>query len=352
MKVTGRISLGWACACAALALGVGAALAAPPRLDGSFGVDGIVSTSFPPQAVVEPFREIAATTDGGVITRSSYYEGTELRHYGADGSLVKAEPEVKNGRQVQIQPPESATPEGGRLVAVSATEEGGPNVVSRYAPDGSLDPSFGSGGTSEKLPFEVQAVAALPAGKVLVAGAGILEPGGTKTLPTYQVYVARLGSDGKIEQGFGKAGIVKLQSEDKVPGADALFIQARQGGGAEVVVASMVAGLDSSGNLDPGFGNGGRVATPGPAVGAGAAADEALLVGGTRPIGQPPKVEEEAPEELYVARYDAAGHLDPTYAGGSGIAVPDQGEEASAGAALVGGDGSVTVGGDAYRRAG
>ncbi len=225
-------------------------------------------------------------------------------------------------------------------------------MVSRYAPDGSLDPSFGSGGTSEKLPFEVQAVAALPAGKVLVAGAGILEPGGTKTLPTYQVYVARLGSDGKIEQGFGKAGIVKLQSEDKVPGADALFIQARQGGGAEVVVASMVAGLDSSGNLDPGFGNGGRVATPGLAVGAGAAAGEALLVAGTRPIGRPSKGEEEVPEELYVARFDAAGHLDPAYADGSGIALPDQGEEASAGAALVGGDGSVTVGGDAYRRAG
>lgn len=350
MKATRQISLGGLCACVALVLGVGAALASPPRIDGGFGVDGIASISLPPEADIEPFREIAATPDGGVIARSNYYRSTELRHYGPDGSLVKAEPELKNGRQIQLRPPEAPIPEGGRLVGVPTTEEG-PNAVSRYFADGSLDPSFGNGGTSETLPFDVQAVASLPTGKVLVAGQGILASGGTKSVPTYQVFVARLAANGKIESGFGKAGVVKLQSEDKVPGTEALAVQGRQGDGAEVAVASTVVGLDSSGNLDPSFGTGGRVTTPGQAVGAGAAAGEALLVAGTEPIGRPSEGEAETPEELYVARYTAAGKLDPTYAGGSGIAVPDQGEEAEAGAALFGSDGSVTTGGVTHRAA-
>ncbi|HEY0277654.1 MAG TPA: hypothetical protein VGC32_05255 [Solirubrobacterales bacterium] len=350
MRATGRISLGWLCACAALVLGVAAALASPPRIDGGFGVDGIASTSFPPEADIEPFEEISAAPDGGVITRSGYYSSTELRHYGPDGSLVKAEPELKNGREIALRPPEAPTPEGGRLVGVPAAEEG-PNVVALYGADGSLDPSFGKGGTSESLPFEVQAVASLPAGKVLVAGKGILQPGGTKNVPTFQVYVARLGVDGKLDPSFGKAGIVKLQSEDKVPGEEALVAVGRQGEGAEVAVASTVVGLDSSGNLDPGFGKGGRAATPGPAIGATAAAGEALLVAGTKPT-EPSGGEDEAPEGLYVARFTAAGKLDPTFAGGSGVTLPDPEDEATADTALFAGDGSVTVGGTTHRAAG
>jgi uncharacterized delta-60 repeat protein len=353
MKGTGRISLGWACACTALVIGAGGALASPPRIDDGFGAGGIASTSFAPEVETEPFREILATPDGGVIARSSYYSSTELRHYGPDGSLVKAEPELKNGREIQLRPPEAATPEGGRLVGVPADEEG-PDAVARYRADGSLDPTFGNGGKSESLPFEVQAVAPLPAGGALVAGKGILDPGGTKTLPTFQVYVTRLGADGKIDPGFGKAGIVRLQSEDKVPGTEALTVQPRQGEGAEVAVASTVVGLDSAGKLDPGFGKAGRVATPGPAVGAGAAAGGALLVAGTKSAGRPAggKGEAEAPEELYAARYTAAGQLDTAYAGGSGIAVPDAEDEAAAGAALIGADGSVTIGGVTQRAAG
>ena len=324
MKATGRISLGWLCAFVALALGVGTALASPPSIDDGFGVEGVVSTSFPPEADIEPFREMVAASDGGVVTRSSYYGSTEVRHYGPDGSLVKAEPELENGGEFRLHTPEAPTPEGGRLVAVPAAKEGG-EAVSLYRADGSLDPSFGTGGTSETLPFEVQMVTSLPAGKVLVAGSGVLSPGGTKSLPTYQVWVARLGADGKVDPGFGKAGIVKLQSEDKVPGTEALAVQGRSGGGAEVAVASAVVGLDPSGNLDPSFGKGGRVATPGEAVGAGAAAGEALLVAGTKPVGPPSKTEAQSPEKLYVARYTASGNLDPTYAGGSGVVVLDRG---------------------------
>ncbi len=350
MKATGRISLGWLCACAALVLGVGTALASPPSIDDGFGVEGIVSTSFPPEADVEPFREIMATSDGGVVTRSSYYDSTEVRHYGPDGSLVKAEPEVEIGSDIQLERPEAPTPEGGRLVAVSTG--GGLDAVSLYRTDGSLDPSFGSGGTSEKLPFEVQALAPLPAGEALIAGAGVLSPADTKRPPTYQVWVARLRADGKVDRSFGKAGIVKLDSEDKVPGAEALAVQGRPGGGAEVAVASMVAGLDPSGRLDPSFGKGGRAATPGPAVGAGAAAGEALLVAGTKPVGPRSKADGKAPEDLYVARYTAAGKLDPIYAGGTGFVVLAQAGEAIAGAALVGSDGSVTLGGVTHRAAG
>jgi uncharacterized delta-60 repeat protein len=345
MTVRGRIWVTWALASALIsALVASTAIAAAPRIDRGFGVDGIVSTAFPARAHVEPFREIASTPDGGVMTRSSYYGGTEIRHYGPGGTLTGVESNVKDGEEIEIEHAEATTPEGGRLVAVNTHYEAR-GAVSRYRSDGALDTSFGSGGTSEKLPFEVQAVATLPSGKVLAAGKGVLSSGGTKSQPTFQVFVARLGADGKIETSFGDGGIVKLDSEDKVAGEEALGIQGRQGDGAEVVVASTVVALDPSGNLDPGFVEGGRVTTPGPAIGAVAAPDEALVVTGTRSLKPPTKEGLEGAGEFYDARYTAAGKLDTTFAGGATVGVFDPDGEVMANAALFGPDGSVTVGG-------
>jgi uncharacterized delta-60 repeat protein len=345
MTIRQRIWVTWAIGLAAVyALLASAAMAAPPRVDRGFGLDGVASTTFAPQADIEPFREIASTSEGGVITRSSYYGGTEIRHYGPDGTLADVESNVEDGEEIEIERAEATTPEGGRLVAGNSHYEAR-GAVSRYRPDGALDTSFGSAGTSEKLPLEVQAVAPLPSGKVLVAGKGLLASGGTKSQPTFQVFVARLGSDGKIETSFGKGGIVKLDSEDKVGGEEALDVQGRQGDGAEVVDGSTVVALDPSGNLDPGFGEGGRVTTPGPAVGAAAAAGEAVVVAGTRSLKPPKKEEWESAEEFYVARYTAGGKLDPTFAGGAAVGVLDPEGEVKANAALFGSDGSVTIAG-------
>jgi uncharacterized delta-60 repeat protein len=344
MRVMKRIGVGLVLVCVALAFGVAAALARPVRVDPGFGVDGIARTAFPPQVEVEPFREIAAAPDGGVVTRSSYYEGTEFRHYGPDGALGKVEADVKNGDQLELQPPEAAIPEGGRLVGVHTGGEDR-DAVSRYLPDGSLDTSFGSAGTSEKLPFEIQALAPLPSGRVLVAGKGVDVPGGARTLPTYQVVVARLGSNGKIEAGFGQEGIAKLHGEDGVEGNTALHVQGRAGESAEVVTSKVVVALDPSGKLDPDFGEKGVVTLPGSAVGAATAPGEALLVAGAKAPGSSAKSREAGPNAFFVARYTAAGKLDTTFAGGTGLAAIEPGGETAASAALFGSDGTLYIGG-------
>lgn len=326
-------------------LGVTAASATPAHLDLGFGESGISRTVLPPQFDIESFREIAVTAAGGVVTRSSFYSGTELRHYGPEGALASAEPNVKNGEDVDLEPAEATTPEGGRLVGIRYGEEGD-GAVSRFRPDGSPDASFGSGGTSEKLPFEVDAVAPLPSGKVLAAGKGVLSLGGTKSVPTYQGFVARLRADGSLDPSFGKEGIAKLGTEDAVTGEAALHVQGRAGEGVEAVTQTTVVALGPSGNLALDFGKGGRLTTPGPAVGAAEVGGEELLVAGTKPTGSSSRNSEGAePEEFYVARYTQAGQPDPTYAGGVGVATLDPGGEAMANAAVFGTDGSATIGG-------
>lgn len=342
MRVRQRIGLVWVVVGAALPFSAVTAFAAPARIDRDFGIDGIVSTPFPPQYNVQPFIELAATPVGGVTTRTGFYGSTEFRHYGPDGALTGVEAEVENGDELDLRPPEAATADGGRLVGVYTAGQSR-NAVSRYRPDGSLDASFGSGGTSESLPLEVEAVGELPTGGALVAGKGVYQSGGTKGQPTYEVFVARLGADGKLDPGFGKGGIVKLHTEDGVATEAALHVQARGSGGAEVVTPWALVALAPSGGLDPSFGEDGRVATPGPAAGA-TAAGEMVLLAGTKPQ-TPSKRNRGASEDFYVARYDAAGKLDPTYAGGSGIGVIAADGEAVANATVFGSDGSVSIGG-------
>jgi uncharacterized delta-60 repeat protein len=322
------------------------ALAAPAHLDPGFGSGGIARTPLPPTVFVkglDEIAEIAATADGDVVARSGGYP-EEVRHYGADGALIGTE---THKGVVELRPPEAATADGGRLVGRSGE---GKRAVTRYKPGGAPDGSFGSGGTSEALPFSVEAVAALPSGKVLAAGAGVFTPGGTKSPGVSQVFVARLGADGKLDPGFGKGGIVKLHSEDEVTDQTVLHVQGRAGEGAEVVTGSVAVALDASGNLDHGFGEGGRVMMLGDVVGAGAAAGEALLVAGTKPTGSAPAAggREPDPDEFYAARYTAAGKLDPAFAAGSGIAVLDPEGEVNAGSAQFEPDGSVVIGGFAF----
>jgi len=130
----------------------------PFRLDPDFGVGGIARTPLPPAYDNEPFKEIAAVPGGGVLARVGYFSSGDINRYGPDGALLGEETREE---AVVLQPPEAVTVEGIRLVGVGLPDEAH-SAVTRYAPGGALDTSFGSGGTSEGLPFSVEAVAALP----------------------------------------------------------------------------------------------------------------------------------------------------------------------------------------------
>ncbi|QDU23858.1 FG-GAP-like repeat-containing protein [Urbifossiella limnaea] len=137
-------------------------------------------------------------------------------------------------------------------------------LVERVNPDGSLDPTFGTGGRAT-IDFgggsdAARAVALDPAGNILVGGKS------TPGLGNDRVAVARLTPNGMIDATFGLAGRVILPAP--VIGQD---IEARsllpEANGGVVVAGTLTAGgvgrftigrLTSTGAIDPTFGTAGN----------------------------------------------------------------------------------------------
>ncbi len=126
---------------------------------------------------------------------------------------------------------------------------GGTSLV-RYTPDGSLDPSFGTGG---RVRTEVRALALQPDGKIVVVGADT----GSFTL-------ARYNADGSLDPHFGREGTVSTQ----LGRVDAASEVALQADGKLVVVGQSFTGRSidfamvryhPDGSLDSSFGSGGQV---------------------------------------------------------------------------------------------
>jgi uncharacterized delta-60 repeat protein len=137
----------------------------------------------------------------------------------------------------------------------------------RYNPDGSLDPAFGSGGklTTDFGGFDsAVAVAVQPDGKIVAAGLRRPFVGGAA-----DVAIARYAPDGSLDATFGSGGKVTTALPG---GSDGLAADiAVQPDGKLVVVGMaqaagsaadfLVARYDSAGNLDQSFGVGGIVIT-------------------------------------------------------------------------------------------
>ena len=327
-----------ACLGAATAAGAPTPRSAPLRVDRSFGSGGIARTELPPSYEVEPFVAVSATADGGALAKAGRFVSSKYHRYRADGSLESSY-EI-DGAEAR---PEAEEANGKRLSA-----KGG--VVMRANPDGSADASFGSGGASEKLPFEIEAIVPLPSGSILLGGNGTYISGGTKGGYVGQVFVARLSADGKPDPGFGEAGVVALTRDEKVDGDEFVQLVPRPGDGAIVGLngeRGAVAALDRSGKLDGGFGEAGVVEPSGPIVGVAVTSDGALLVAGE----QRPTDELTAGggrflgSDFVLARYTAAGELDRSFAAGKGTAVVDLGGQEEAHAVYWEANGSVVVAG-------
>ena len=256
-------------------------LAARARIDRAFGTNGTVATELGPSYEFERTGVLTPTADGGVVAAREDFAGdSHPRFYGADGTLEKT------GLEEAVPRPEATLPGGGRLVVAQrrASEHSQARVV-RLNADGSRDASFGEGGASPVLPMEVEGLVALPSGRVLVAGRGLLTAVGTKNLPIFQVLIARLDADGKLDQSFGKAGVVELDSEFEVAGDEVLSLQAHDGEGALVVGAERAAALDPGGRLERSFGKAGVVDFDGEIVAAEATGSGFRIAGSEAPDG-------------------------------------------------------------------
>jgi uncharacterized delta-60 repeat protein len=149
---------------------------------------------------------------------------------------------------------------------------GGGILLARFDPAGQPDRSFGPGGTGavhlDGRVGQVSAVAALPEGRVLVAGSLDVdsrdpELGGSDAL------VARVDREGRLDRSFGRKGIARLRASDAgFAGASAM----RVGAEGRILLAgfatdcgtdsALVARLLSDGKTDPAFGRRGALLIP------------------------------------------------------------------------------------------
>jgi uncharacterized delta-60 repeat protein len=160
----------------------------------------------------------------------------------------------------------------GRIVAAGHTgvDFSGRLALARYLPDGSLDPTFGTGGQvvapTSGPPLTIAYAATIDSsGRIVVAG-DIAPPGGGTRFA-----VARFNPDGSLDSSFGSGGAVTTTfSLDGVGEARSLAIDSSgrivaggwnyddTGRNPEFALAR----YEPNGTLDPTFGSGGKVVTP------------------------------------------------------------------------------------------
>jgi uncharacterized delta-60 repeat protein len=183
-------------------------------------------------------------------------------------------------------------------------------LLTRFNTDGSLDPSFGEGGSvvTDFGGRDVARAAALtPDGSIVVVGLSLGTP-----VSSEQWVVARYTADGDLDPGFDGDGYQKLAVRGGAEG-----VAVRPDGKAVVVGSSEwghfgVARFRTDGSLDASFGGDGFVTTTFNQGWSSArvvdfAADGRIVVAGGYSGG--------GPAGAVVARYLSDGRLDPSFSG-------------------------------------
>ena len=247
------------------------------RIDRGFGGTGIVSTDFFPSAdptgkasaaiVRADGRTIVAGTAGGEFALARY-----LRNGRPDATFVGRTGRTvldASGRGGEDGVADLVIQGDGKIVVAgySTGAEGRDVALARFEVDGALDPSFGVGGVvrAPSLPGPAAdevalAVALTPDGRIVVAGR-VAAPGGDDAL------LARFTAGGAPDEAFSGDGLLRV---DLSPGADR-FADVAVGSGGGITAVGVSAGLSgesdlaiarfrAAGDLDPSFGGDGSVA--------------------------------------------------------------------------------------------
>jgi uncharacterized delta-60 repeat protein len=227
-------------------------------LDISFGTGGSVTTSI--SGIWDVPSDVAVQSDGKIVVggTANVVGDFALSRYNNDGSLDatfgtggKVTTDFGLGSSagfgLAIQP-------DGKIVMVgNANQDFG---VARYNGNGSLDTTFGTGGTvtTDFGDFDSAAAALIqPDGKIVTVGDTKLNVAA----------VVRYNSDGTLDSTFGSGGKVTSNVESNISVADAVL----QADGKILVAGEApsndfgVIRYNSNGTLDTTFGNNGKVTT-------------------------------------------------------------------------------------------
>jgi uncharacterized delta-60 repeat protein len=237
--------------------------------DSTFGSGGKVTTDF---GADDSAQAVVILNDGRIVAAgarwlpmndlsialSCYNPDASLdAAFGAGGTVTTRVSGFCAALALDIQP-------DGKLVAAGRSE--GSFALVRYNPDGSLDPTFGSGGAVitdlRQNVDEVYDIAILADGRIVAAGISQTKPGSN----TSDFAIVRYNPDGSLDTTFGKDGKV---IKDFFGDDDTLTSVTVQRDGRLVVAGYATQGrvdpfftfarYDVDGSLDSSFGDGGVV---------------------------------------------------------------------------------------------
>ena len=317
---------------AAFAIFVVSAAGAPGSagdLDPSWGGAGFVTTPFPGEysfADGVAVRGGDVTAVGGVFATDGDFA---LARYNRDGSLDDSFGTgglVTTGFTLGSDDLASAAAyQEDKLVAVGYTTPDGVTfsfALTRYLRNGTLDPSFGSGGkvVSSFSGYDFADAVVVKGDKIIVAGESRSGGGGNNFI------VARYNRDGSLDSSFGTGGFVTTDFNGGFDSANGVAVM-----GDKIVAAGYVnyltgnsdfglARYTKDGALDTSFGTGGKVETD---FAGGDDAGHAIDVKGDR-IVVVGSAATTLNTDFAAALYDKHGALDSSF-GGDGKATLDLG---------------------------
>ena len=292
-------------------------LLAAGDIDSTFGNAGVVSTSFGSSS--SDVFALAVQTDGKIVAAGEIPgQGYAVTRYNTDGSLDTSFGSggsviIDSGggaRQVAVAP-------NGNIVVVGDRNAGSAEdtLVIQLTSNGAFDANFGTNG-EETLGLGFGGGLAInSAGTIFVAGDGF---------GTYNV--ARLNADGSLDTTFGNHGIASLPAQPFANGnvhdlalqTDGKIVVGGTGGTSGTSPDFAVVRFNSDGTPDTSFGSGGAVQTAFRGIDEGDAmsvqSDGKILLGGSS--YRPPNG---AGYDLAMARYNSDGSLDTTFGNGGQV---------------------------------
>lgn len=334
------------------------------------GAPGVVDTSFNGGAQIVPVgagegyaNALAVQADGKVITVGSTdtvaggadfalvrhgRDGTLDAAFGNGGKVVTA---IAPARGADVATAVAVQPDGRIVVAghTATTATDTDFVLVRYNADGSLDPSFGTGGkvVTSLGPSgdRIHAIALQADGSIVVAGDS--DRGSTTTGIDFAL--ARYLPNGTLDNGFGNGGTLTtpIRAQSSRDSAYALLLQTVAGEQRIVAVGGegdfVAARYTARGVLDDSFGNGGKIAGVwgNSTIGAARAV---TLVDGNKIV-----VAGQIQNDFALARLNADGSLDAGFGSGGKVVTPVSAGNWDAATALVRqADGKLLAGGWVY----
>jgi len=193
-------------------------------------------------------------------------------------------------------------------------------TVARYNTDGSLDSTFGSGGTVTTVIGDdsvANAVALQPDGKIVVAG--------DSQWATQRITVVRYNSDGSLDNTFGSGGIITLELSDSASANDVVIqpdgktvVAGHQTSVAAFSVFFTLVRFNVDGSLDSTFGTGGVFSVPQTETAAPRFANAVALQPDGKIVAAGLGFDEGPTSEITVVRCNSNGSLDSTF-GSDGV---------------------------------